>query len=140
MAEIENADQEPTASEQGTVGTPKGTQFLKKAYRDLDEAELTNPAVLRFLLADIDRLRDELSELRPFREQSYRLSTRVAVLEEETKSILSFEILSAAGLAVGAALVGYSRYLWDSPPNGYFALAFGIVLMVGGLAARLVKR
>lgn len=139
MAENDKADQEPKPSE-GVQATPKGTQFLKKGYRDLDESELATPAAVRFLLADIDRLNGEVSELKPFRDRSFQLEKAVAILEEKTKSTLSFEILSAAGLAIGAAMVGYSRYLWDSSPTGYFALGVGLLLMAGGLVARLVKK
>jgi len=140
MADRESVDQEPPEPGAGLQIAPKGTQFLKKGYRDLDEAEMLTPTAVRFMLAEIDRLHAEATELKPFRDRSYALETRVAILEEKTKSSRAFEVLSGACLTVGAAMVGYSRYLWDTAPNGYVALGLGIALMVGGFVARLVKR
>jgi len=86
MAEPEELDQEPRVPEGGQAVAIKGTQFLKKAYRDLDESELATPAVVRFLLAEIDRLNGEIAELKPYREQSHNLDKRVAILEEKTRA------------------------------------------------------
>jgi hypothetical protein len=140
MAEAEKSDKEPSEPSEQSQGAPKGTQFLKKGYRDLEEAELATPAAVRFLLGEIERLNGEIAEVKPFRERSYKLETRVALLEEKTKVAVAFEVLSSASLAIGAAIVGYSRYLWDTPPNGQFAVLFGIALMVGAFVAKAVKK
>jgi hypothetical protein len=135
VSEAESADREPELPERGLQPAVKGTEFLKRGYRDLEGAELATPTAVRFLLAEIDRLNGEVEELRPFRKRCGELDIRVAVLTEKTKSALAFEIMSGACLAIGAAMIGYSRYLWDTPPNGYFSLGFGIALMVGGFVA-----
>lgn len=140
MSDSESVDREPEGPEKGLVPAVKGTEFLKRGYRDLEGAELATPTAVRFLLAEIDRLNGDMVELRPFRERSTKLEIQVAILTEKTKSALAFEILSGACLAIGAAMIGYSRYLWDAPPNGYFSLGFGIALMIGGLVSRAVKR
>jgi hypothetical protein len=140
MISDERIDQEPTGPEEGQQVVPKGTQFLKKGYRDLDEGELTSPVAVRFMLAEVDRLNADASELRTFRERSAMLETRVAVLEEKLKTNLSLDVLAGASLTIGAAMIGYSRYLWEYPPNGYFGLGFGAVLIILGIAGRAIRR
>jgi hypothetical protein len=87
MISDDRIDQESSGVEDGQQIVPKGTQFLRKGYRDLDEGELTSPTAVRFMLAEIDRLGAETAELRPFRERSYTLETRVAILEERPKRV-----------------------------------------------------
>src|SRR5579872_5888198 len=95
--ELPVSDQDAeTETEGSSPGAPKGTHFLKKGYRDLEEVELATPTAVRFLLNENDRLKEEIAELKPYRENSFRLQTEVAVLKEKTKSALAFEILSSA--------------------------------------------
>jgi hypothetical protein len=92
------------------------------------------------LLDDIDRLEIENVEFKDFREQYYQADRRCAVLEEGKKTSTAYEILSYVCLAVGSGALGFAPNLWDHQPSGWVCIIFGGVLIVGGVAAKAVRR
>jgi hypothetical protein len=63
----------------------------------------------------------------------------LAVLKEKQKRNISTEIVSGSCLAVGAAALGYAPAVWALQPSGGIALAFGIVLTLGGIISKAIK-
>ena len=118
----------------------KGKRAFQNVSRTLSDADLANPAVQKMLLDANELLELENSELRKYREKFHEADKRVAVLEEKSKTDTAAEIVSVVCFAVGAAMFGYAPSLWDSQPSGWFALAFGLALIIGGIAAKRAKR
>jgi alpha-galactosidase len=118
----------------------KGRQALRKLTREISDDDLTNPAVYRLLLDDVDRLETENVELKQIRGDFYGADKRVAVLEEKQKSHTAFEIISGGCLTVGAAILGYAPVLWASQPSGVMAILLGSILITAGILAKAVKR
>lgn len=128
----------------------KGKRAFQNITRELSDDDLTNPAVGKLLLNELDRLEIENDELKKrlenendklskYREQFQEADKKVAVLEEKGKTHLATEIISAVCFTIGAVLIGYAPVLWKSQPSGWIALAFGSILIIGGIFAK-VKR
>ena len=91
-------------------------------------------------LEERDILANESAELKSYQAQFHETDKKVAVLEEKNKTHLVAEILSGVCFTIGAAMLGYAPVLWKSQPSGWIALVFGLVLIIGGIFAKAVKR
>jgi hypothetical protein len=142
LAPNDNDDVSPedTGGETSSLTKRKGRRAFRKVTRELSDADLANPAVQRLLLDELDRLESVAEDAIEIRKNYHEADKQVAVLQVKQQINLSFEIISSGCLAVGSATLGYARYLWDSPPSGYFALLFGGALIAIGIAAKVVKR
>jgi hypothetical protein len=141
MAQNERPDQEPEASSQPPPQPPsKGRQSFSKLRRELSDEELSSPAVQRLLIDEIERLERDSSELKGFRDRYYEADRKSAVLEVENKISKAHEVMYGVCLTMGAASLGFAPNLWSHQPAGYISIAFGIVLIGGGVASRMVRK
>lgn len=108
-------------------------QALQGITRELSDEDFASPVVQKFLLDEIERLDIENHELNKYRDQFHVKNKKVAVLEEKIKTNIAFEVISIACLTIGAAAVGYAP---AQPDNGII-LALGIILILGGIAAKV---
>jgi hypothetical protein len=92
------------------------------------------------LIDEIERLERESTELADFRDRYYQTEKRVAVLEEKAKVSLSGEVIFGICLTIGAASLGYAPSVWEHQPSGWLSIAFGAILIVGGIVSKVVKR
>jgi hypothetical protein len=99
-----------------------------------------SPAVQRLLLDEIDRLEREAFELSGYRDRFYEMDKCKAVLEQRVNQSIASEIIFGVCLCVGAAALGYAPAVWNNQPSGYISIAFGLILIIGGIVSRLVKR
>lgn len=118
----------------------KGRRSLKNLKRELDEAELSSPVVQKMLVEEIERLDREVTELKDYRKRYYSMDKQNAVLSEQLKRAMGSKVISGATLAVGAAALGYAPNLWNSQPSGWFAIAFGVILLIFGILAERVQQ
>jgi hypothetical protein len=143
MAKTEQPDQEPSqAAKSPQTEAPKalgGHRSFAKARRELTEDELAAPAVQKLLLDEVDRLEFENEELSQYKDKFHAADKAVAVLGEKQKRNVSHEIISGSCLAVGSAALVFAPSLWSAQPAGYFCIAFGVVLLVGGIWAKVVR-
>lgn len=100
---------------------------------------MKSPAAIKLIIEDWERLDRERGELVDYRDRFYAADKQVAVLQARLKPSVAFEILSSSCLVIGAAAIGYARMLWQNPPDGYIAVIFGAVLIIGGILAKAVK-
>src|SRR4051794_275993 len=89
--------------------TSKSRRALSRLKRELTEEELATSGVQKMLLEEIERVQEEVNELRLLQAQYHTADKAVAVLTEKLRTKLGAEIISAACLTVGAAAIGYSR-------------------------------
>lgn len=122
------------------VAHAKGRRAFTNVRRELSDEELLSPALQRILIDDIERLEKEKFELGEYRERFYSVDKKSAILEEKVKVSISQEVIFSVCLTVGAAALGYAPSVWASQPTGYMSIAFGIVLIIGGIASKVVKR
>jgi hypothetical protein len=138
MTIIDTQDQEPADVEPSATSPKIRTRrSFAKLRRELTDDELSSSAVQRLLLDELDRLEREVDNLTSYREQYYTAEKERAVLVQKVNQSTANEILFAVTLTVGSAALGYAPSVWDSQPSGYMALIFGVVLIVGGIIARV---
>ena len=141
MKENEQPEAEPEdTGEVMPVSYGKGRRAFTNVRRELSDKEMSLPAVQRMLIDDIERLEKEKFELAEYQSKFHGADKRSAILEEKIKSSMSREIGFSVPLTVGAAALGYAPSAWASQPNGWISIAFGVVLIVGGIASKVVRR
>lgn len=116
--------------------------FLDPARRALSEAELSVPAVRRFLIDEAERLDQECSELRPYVGKYHDQRVEIAVLTAENRSSKWIEVLSSICLAIGSALFGAAPSYFSIKEGfavGVALLIASAVLIVGGIAPKVFK-
>jgi hypothetical protein len=107
--------------------------------RELTDEELSSSGTQKMLLEELERLTEENARLASYQDDFHEADKGLAVLKEKQKRNISAEIVSGSCLATGAAALGYAPAVWASQPSGYIALAFGIVLTLGGIIAKAIK-
>lgn len=113
--------------------------FLGPARRELNEEELSAPAARRFFIAEIERLDEEVLNLRVFRDKFHETNTRLAVLEASTKPARWNELLSFVCQTVGAAGLGAAPSFISVSTYGWVFVLFAVVLLGTGIASRIWK-
>lgn len=117
----------------------KSHAAFRRITREVTDDELSSPVAGKFLLAEVDRLEEENHQLRNYQERFHDADKRAALLENRVRTNISGEFVSASGLAVGAAALGYAPAVWASPPTGWIALAFGSILIILGVVAKVAR-
>jgi len=140
MAEDEKPDIEPEVdSLQREQPTPKGRKSFRKVRRELTEEELSSPAAQRYLLDELDRLDEEVAELKTVRDKFHAADKRADVLDQKLQKHTSLEILSSGALLAGALALGYAPRVWDSGATGPILVALGIILIAAGIWAKAIR-
>jgi hypothetical protein len=136
-------DQEPAGSTPPTGAEPTKLKSRRKALstlrRELSDKELLSPAVQKLLLDEIDRLEDDNTELAGYRSRFHEADKKSAILEQKHRVSISQEVISMSCITVGGAALGYAPSIWSVQPTGSLSLAFGVVLVLGGIVAKVVK-
>jgi hypothetical protein len=137
------SQQEQQPEEGGAIVTPvpvaKTRRALSGLKRELTEEDLAAPGTQKMILEEIERLSGENDRMSSIQDDFHRVDKDLAVLREKQKRNISADIVSGSCLAVGAAALGYAPAVWNSPPSGQIALAFGAVLTVAGIIAKAIK-
>jgi hypothetical protein len=125
-----------------TASVQKSRRALSRLTRELDDADLTNPGVVKMLLQEVERLDEENADLKSFRERYFTadktLATTSAALHTSGKQNFSIETLSVACIAIGGALIGFGRTLWpDGSMTSRMLVGVGFVLLGAGIAVRI---
>lgn len=110
-----------------------------KLRRELSDEELTNPAVQKLLLSEIDKLEMRVSELELVERKFHQIDKEKSVLEERGKTLNAMEVLYSFCLAIGSGLLGLASSS-KFEDNGWIFLVFGGVLIIGGILSKLAKK
>lgn len=142
MTEDNHQDIAPEDTGEGVpLSHSKGRRAFSKLRRELTDEELSSPAVQRLLLDDIERLEKENGKLSDYQDSYYAADKKAAVLSEKLKTNIAHDVIFGVCLTIGAALIGFSPSLWGpDKPHGWISLALGVVLIIGGIASKMVKR
>lgn len=117
---------------------PKSSKALSGLNRELTDADLSSPGVQRMLLQKIDEYDACRLELEQVKKSFHEKDKQCAVLEEKSKSSLSFEVLYGFSLTIGAALIGL--YPSIKAVFNWILLVLGIMLLVGPIVAKALKK
>lgn len=137
-------DQEPPSAPSG-VEPPKvkpksGRKSTASLRRELTDRDLSNPAVARLLMDDVERLEQEVAQLPELRTSFHEADKRAAVLDQRLKVNTSQEIVFGVCTTLAGAAFGYAPSVWkDDSAFGPMSVAVGIVLLVCAFFAKAVK-
>jgi hypothetical protein len=123
----------------GSEEAPKSHRAFSRLKRELSDEDLSAPGVQKLLLESLAQSEEEISALKSFRDKYYQADKRNAVLEANRKVDVAAEILSTGTIAVGAAALVYGPSEWSHQPTGAIALAFGAVLTLIGILAKVIR-
>jgi len=136
----EEAGSVPSQDSGASLPKQPRTAFLATARRNLSEKELAAPGVRRFLISEIERLDDQVSELRPFVERYYELRADKAAIDAKLKGSRLNDTLSAVCLSAGSAGIGAAtKYLPLDVPTGLVLLSVAGLLVLAGIVAKVFK-
>lgn len=140
MPSVDNQPDEAGARLLSPDETSKSRPAFAGLTRGLSDGDLKSPGTQKMLLDSLVRVEEENASLRRFQERFHEADKKNAVLEERLSTKIAFEIVSSGTLTIGAAALGYARTLTSTPSGGWFALAFGTVLIGVGIAAKVIRR
>lgn len=99
--------------------------------RELSEEELTNPAVIRFLISDHDRMESDLNRMSKYEELYHSKDKESAILTERIKVSTASEVIYTVCETGGSALMGLSSLFWGN--KGWLLLIAGGLFVIGGI-------
>jgi|GEM_PF-6940192 len=115
-------------------------QELRNLSRDLADGDLASPGVQKFLLGELERKDAECEQLKAYVDKYHETDKRLSISNEQLKTQTSIEVMFTAGLAIGSAIIGLSPVFWDDTSRGPLVLVFGILLVLGAIAGKVIKR
>jgi hypothetical protein len=118
---------------------PKSRRAFSRLKLELTDEELSSPGVPKMLVDLLTQAEQENSDLRPYREKYYEADKQRATLQERLKTRVAIEVVSLGTLAIGGLALGYVHDAWTSQPDGYIALVVGVVLIIVGIGAKVIR-
>jgi hypothetical protein len=138
MTELSDA----TTEETGAVTVPldvvkRPRAAIRGGLKKLTEKDATSPAVVGFLLEDIDRLELENRRLAEFREKFHEKDKEAAIRTTEVTNWQRGDVLYTICIAIGSAFLGGAPSFDKS--TKFFMLIACAILIVGALLFRFFR-
>lgn len=118
----------------GATISPKPNSAYDQISRYLTESDLKNPAVVRMIINERDRLQTENTQSKDWQEKYHAADTRSKVLEEKMKKSTAFDVLSSGLIGVGFLLAGAAFN-----PLNWVYLLIGLFIALVGIGAKTIK-
>jgi hypothetical protein len=137
-------DQEPpgvtSAVEPPQIKPRSGRKATASLRRELSDKDMTNPAVAKLLLDDVERLEKQVNELYNVQAQYNDADKRAAVLEQKLNASRSQEIVFASCTTLAGTALGFAPSVWsEHNATGPIALSAAVILLITAFFARAVK-
>ncbi|MCX9063940.1 hypothetical protein NLN94_23960 [Citrobacter portucalensis] len=141
MSSTEPKEQIDEISESTSGVTPEPPASKAKSYtplkRALSEKELLSIGSVSLMIENIERMEDEISSLKSFRDKFHETDKKEAILKEKLSAYKFAEIAYNLSISIGALLVGIAIKLWNQDFYGVLALGCGVALWVSGSIMKL---
>ncbi|MCK7462459.1 hypothetical protein L8O44_00795 [Enterobacter roggenkampii] len=141
MSSTEPKEQIDEISESTSGVTPEPPASKSKSYtplkRTLSEKELLSIGSVSLMIENIERMEDEISSLKSFRDKFHETDKKEAILKEKLSAYKFAEIAYNLSISIGALLVGVAIKLWNQDFYGVLALGCGVALWVSGSIMKL---
>ena len=141
MEELTNAEvSKDSGAGKEQVSVPSSIPYDPYANvpRLLSEDEMKSSAVQKLLLNENARMSREIETFHDMEKRFHERDKEAAIFEEKLKRSTGADILYTFCETIGSALVGVSTFFWDN--HGWILLAMGVVLIIGGILFKFVKR
>ncbi len=137
-------DQEPPGlpgtAEPPPVKAKTGRKAVASIRRELNDKDMTHPAVAKLLLDDVERLEEDNAELAGYRTRFHEADKKAAVFEQKLNVSRSQEIVFGICTTLGGAALGFAPSVWsEASSTGPIVLAAGVILIICGVIAKAVK-
>jgi hypothetical protein len=109
-----------------------------KLRRELADEDLSNGAVQKLLLGEIDRLEGDKQDLEAYEVRFHEADKERAILSEKLKAEKSHEVLYGICLTIGSALLGVAS-LPQLGDKWWLALGMGGVLIIVGVGSKVMR-
>jgi hypothetical protein len=123
---------EPTTGK--VVAAAPVAKPTKKSFGFLDEdgfRDLRSPLVGRFLKDHIERIEEEIIELKPYQKMYFEVKSQIDS-DRANKKLTQFAVaLSSIMLTAGGLGIGMAKDLWGTGPYGPIIAASSVMLVVG---------
>ena len=110
MSSTEPKEQIDEISESTSGVTPEPPASKAKSYtplkRTLSEKELLSIGSVSLMIENIERMEDEISSLKSFRDKFHETDKKEAILKEKLSAYKFAEIAYNLSISIGALLVG----------------------------------
>ena len=117
-----------------------GRKATASLRRELSDKDMTNAAVSKLLLDDVERLENQVNELGNVQTQFHATDKRAAILEQKLNVSRSQEIVFAVCTTLSGAALGFAPSVWsETNATGPIVLSAGVVLLICALIAKVVK-
>jgi hypothetical protein len=139
------ADEDETEEPQGEGqidGTPKSKgrrQSFGKVRRELTEDELGSSGVQKMMLDELDRMDGAETELKSISQKYYDTQSSLAVAKEKLKTHHAFDVLSTGTVAVGSLIFGAAFSTGQNDKLFWTLVVISGVLVVVGIAAKVLR-
>lgn len=137
------AETTAVASVQTTISTVPSVgkrPSFRNIARQLQPEELCHPGVVKLIIENLDRAEEEAEEFKSYIEKFHQADVERSVLKEKLKASKAIEVAFAVGVGLGGVIIGLAPTFWDASSRGPIALAVGILLVIGGIAVRVIKQ
>lgn len=137
-------DQEPpgaaSAGEPPQAKPRTGRRATSTIRRELSDKDMTNPAVAKLLLDDVERLEQRVDDLTSVQAQFHAADKSAAVLEHKLNASKSEEIVFGVCTTLAGAALGFAPSVWSQAnATGPLILAAGVILLICAVIAKAVK-
>lgn len=147
MAELEDEAAEATETDVTDVGVALpalklqgGRRSLSRVRREMTDDELSQPAVQKMMLDELERLDRERDDLLPYREKFAEADKECAILKEKLKPKIAADVFFGGCTTIGSIMVGLAPSAWSVGMVGYAALGLGLALVLAGIVAKVILK
>jgi hypothetical protein len=123
-----------------TVPTTGKRQSVRNIARQLTDTDLSHLGVVKLIIENLDRAEIECETLQTYVERFHLSDKNCGILQEKLKTNTAIEVAFAVGVGLGCAIIGLAPSFWDGTYRGPMALGIGLLLVLGGIAVRVIKR
>lgn len=123
-----------------TAASPKPNVAYSQIPRNLTPKELSESGTVKMILADNDRLLQENAKLKNVEDKFHSEHEQVIIYQEKLKTSDAFEIISTVLVAAGSLIVGSALEFNPLKVINTGWIAMGILLFLGGIIAKVIKR
>jgi hypothetical protein len=95
---VSPVEEQPTG-----VATSGKREAFKAIARQLSQADVTNPGVVKMLIEELERAEAQIEVLEGFRDRFYDAERHASVLDEKLRKDTAFEVLVTSCFCLGGA-------------------------------------
>lgn len=115
--------------------------LFENLRRQLTNEELTTPGVPKLLLDMLENAEADRDDLRNYVDLFHSADKRASILAEKLIREKSNEVYFAVGIGLGGAITGLTPFFWKlDTSNGVACLIVGVLLIVGAMIGRVVRK